>query len=71
MEDQNVGTNITSSIRMMQALRSEGKVSALFMYPYEDHGPVARENLLDQWARWAAWLDLYVKNAQPKPIGAK
>lgn len=71
MEDQNVGTNITSSIRMMQALRSEGKVSALFMYPYEDHGPVARENLLDQWARWTAWLDLYVKNAQPKPIGAK
>jgi len=71
MEDQNVGTNITSSIRMMQALRSEGKVSALFMYPYEDHGPVARENLLDQWGRWTAWLDLYVKNAQPKPIGAR
>ncbi|MBU6367965.1 MAG: prolyl oligopeptidase family serine peptidase, partial [Gemmatimonadetes bacterium] len=63
LEDQNVGTNLISSQRMMQALRSEGKVGALFMYPYEDHGPVARENVLDQWARWTAWLDLHVKHA--------
>jgi hypothetical protein len=33
------------------------------MYPYEDHGPATRETLLDQWARWTAWLDVYVKNA--------
>ena len=38
------------------------------MYPLEDHGPVARETLLDLWARWAAWMDKYVKNpAKPEP----
>lgn len=63
MEDQNVGTSIISSIRMMQALRSQGKTSALFMYPYEDHGPATIETNLDLWARWTAWLDIYVKNA--------
>jgi hypothetical protein len=37
------------------------------MYPYEDHGPATKETVLDQWARWTAWLDLYVKNAgKPK-----
>ncbi|MHB8837551.1 MAG: prolyl oligopeptidase family serine peptidase [Gemmatimonadaceae bacterium] len=62
IEDQNVGTDPISSIRMMQALRANGKVASLFMYPYEDHGPVTKETLLDQWARWTTWLDLYVKN---------
>ena len=61
MEDQNVGTDPISSIRMMQALRSEGKVASLYLYPYEDHGPAAKETLLDLWGRWTAWLDLYVK----------
>jgi dipeptidyl aminopeptidase/acylaminoacyl peptidase len=63
MEDQNVGTNLISSVRMMQALRAQGKKAALFMYPYEDHGPATRESDLDQWARWVAWLDIYVKRA--------
>ena len=63
-EDQNVGTDPISSIRMYQALMGQGKTAALYMYPYEDHGPVARESNLDQWARWVAWLDKYVKNPQ-------
>lgn len=63
MEDQNVGTDPISSIRMMQALRSEGKTAALYLYPYEDHGQATVETLLDNWARWTAWLDLYVKQA--------
>jgi dipeptidyl aminopeptidase/acylaminoacyl peptidase len=63
LEDQNVGTDPVSSIRMMQALRAHGKTAALFMYPYEDHGPATRDSNLDQWARWVAWLDMYVKNA--------
>lgn len=63
MEDQNVGTDPISSIRMMQALRAQGKRAALFMYPYEDHGPATSETILDQWARWTAWLNLYVKHA--------
>ena len=62
-EDQNVGTDPISSIRMMQAFRALGKTAALYMYPYEDHGPLIRETVLDQWARWTAWLDLYVKHA--------
>ena len=63
LEDQNVGTDPISSIRMMQALRANGKTASLYMYPYEDHGPATKETLLDQWARWTAWLDTYVKHA--------
>lgn len=66
IEDQNVGTDPISSIRMMQALRANGKTSALFTYPYEDHGPATKESNLDQWARWTAWLDMYVKHANDK-----
>jgi dipeptidyl aminopeptidase/acylaminoacyl peptidase len=67
MEDQNVGTDLVSSVRMMQALRAHGKTASLYMYPYEDHGPATKETLLDQWARWTAWLDIYVKHAGEKP----
>jgi len=70
LEDQNVGTDPISSIRMMQALQGQGKTAALYMYPYEDHGPATRESDLDQWARWLAWFDVYVKNPQPKKPAA-
>jgi dipeptidyl aminopeptidase/acylaminoacyl peptidase len=63
MEDQNVGTDPISSVRMMQALRANGKTAALFMYPYENHQPATMATELDQWARWTAWLDVYVKHA--------
>ena len=66
LEDQNVGTDPISSIRMMQALQGQGKAASLFLYPYEDHGPATRETDLDQWARWLAWFDVYVKNPQKK-----
>ncbi|HEX5436503.1 MAG TPA: prolyl oligopeptidase family serine peptidase [Gemmatimonadaceae bacterium] len=64
MEDQNVGTALISSIRMMHVLEGLGKTAALYVYPYEDHGPRTTETILDQWARWVAWLDVYVKNAK-------
>lgn len=67
-EDQNVGTDPISSIRMFQALNGFGKTAALFMYPYEDHGPATKETDLDQWARFVAWFDIYVKNPKPKTI---
>jgi dipeptidyl aminopeptidase/acylaminoacyl peptidase len=63
--DQNVGTDPTNSMRLFHALNGLGKTTALYLYPLEDHGPVARETLLDLWARWAAWLDKYVKNPAP------
>lgn len=62
--DQNVGTDPDNSIRLFHALNGLGKTAALYMYPFEDHGPVSKETLLDLWARWAAWLDKYVKNPQ-------
>ena len=66
-EDQNVGTDPINSTRLYHALMGLGKTASLYMYPYEDHGPIARETVLDQWARWTAWLDKYVKNAnRPK-----
>jgi dipeptidyl aminopeptidase/acylaminoacyl peptidase len=70
LADQNVGTDPTNSIRLYHALNGLGKPTALYLYPLEDHGPASRETLLDLWARWAAWLEKYVKNPQPakKPI---
>ena len=62
MDDANVGTAPINAEQMFMALDGLGKPAALYMYPYEDHGPVAKETILDQWARWIAWLDLYVKN---------
>jgi dipeptidyl aminopeptidase/acylaminoacyl peptidase len=64
MEDQNIGTNPINSERLFQALTQLGKPCALYMYPYEDHGQAALETVLDKWARWVAWLDIYVKNAK-------
>jgi dipeptidyl aminopeptidase/acylaminoacyl peptidase len=51
-------------VRLFHALNGLGKTVALYNYPYEDHGPAARETLLDLWSRWAAWLDKYVMNPQ-------
>jgi dipeptidyl aminopeptidase/acylaminoacyl peptidase len=61
-EDQNVGTAPISSIRMYHALQGLGKPAALYMYHYEDHSVAAYQTDLDQWARWFAWFDTYVKN---------
>jgi dipeptidyl aminopeptidase/acylaminoacyl peptidase len=61
MDDHNVGTHPDHSRRLFHALNVLGKEAALYMYPYEDHGPRTRETILDLWARWTAWLDLHVK----------
>jgi dipeptidyl aminopeptidase/acylaminoacyl peptidase len=66
MEDANVGTNPINSEALFAALDGLGKDAALYMYPYEGHGPIARETNLDMWARWIAWLDMYVKNPKKK-----
>jgi dipeptidyl aminopeptidase/acylaminoacyl peptidase len=62
MEDANVGTHPVNAEFLFASLRGLGKPAALYMYPYEGHGPLALETTLDQWARWTAWLDRYVKN---------
>jgi dipeptidyl aminopeptidase/acylaminoacyl peptidase len=63
MDDQNVGTHLTHSIRLFHVLNGLGKTASLYMYPYEDHGPATEETTLDLWARWTEWLDRHVKNA--------
>jgi dipeptidyl aminopeptidase/acylaminoacyl peptidase len=71
IHDQNVGTDPDNSTRLFHALNGLGKTVSLYMYPLEDHGPATRETLLDLWARWAAWLDKYVKNPEmsdEKPV---
>lgn len=72
LHDQNVGTDPINSERLFEALNELGKTTAMYRYPFEDHGPVAKETLLDMWARWGAWLDKYVKNPEPvnKPAPA-
>jgi dipeptidyl aminopeptidase/acylaminoacyl peptidase len=63
LHDQNVGTDPINTPRMFHALNGLGKTAAMYLYPYEDHGPAARETLLDLWARWTAWLDVYLRGA--------
>ena len=65
LEDQNVGTHPVSSTRMLHALQGLGKTASLYMYPYEDHSVGTYQTDLDQWARWLAWFDVYVKNPKP------
>jgi dipeptidyl aminopeptidase/acylaminoacyl peptidase len=60
-DDQNVGTAPINSDRLFMALEALGKPAQLVTYPYEDHGQIARETLLDQWARWTAWLERWLK----------
>jgi dipeptidyl aminopeptidase/acylaminoacyl peptidase len=62
-QDNNSGTFLIQSERMMQALTGLGKKAALYIYPFESHAPRARENFLDLWARWLDWFDTHVKNA--------
>ena len=62
MDDANTGTNPINAEFLFMALDGLGKPAALYMYPHEGHGPLALETTLDLWARWAAWLELYVKN---------
>ncbi len=65
-KDNNSGTFLIQSERMMQALTGLGKTAALYIYPFESHAPRARENFLDLWARWLEWFDKYVKNTPAK-----
>jgi dipeptidyl aminopeptidase/acylaminoacyl peptidase len=62
LDDTNVGTNPIQSERMFDALNGLGKTVTLVEYPYEDHGPAARESVLDYWARVIEWYDRYVKS---------
>lgn len=66
--DQNVGTDPINSPRLFQALNGLDKEAAMYLYPYEDHGPASRETLLDLWARWTAWLEVHLKAGDKKVV---
>ena len=67
MHDQNVGTAPDHSPRLFHALNGLGKEAAMYLYPYEDHGPASRATILDLWGRWTAWLDVHLKD-ETRPI---
>ena len=60
LHDQNVGTAPEHSPRLFHALNGLGKEAAMYLYPFEDHGPATRETILDLWARWTAWLEVHL-----------
>ena len=66
LHDQNVGTSPIHSPRLFHALNGLGKEAAMYLYPFEDHGPATRETILDLWARWTAWLDVHLKDAEQR-----
>jgi len=68
MMDQNVGTALNHAPRMFHALNGLDKEAAMYLYPYEDHGPASRTTLLDLWGRWTAWLDVHLKDATTQPV---
>ena len=55
-----MGTAPDHSPRLFHALNGLGKKAAMYLYPFEDHGPATEETLLDLWARWTAWLDVHL-----------
>ncbi|MDX1495630.1 MAG: prolyl oligopeptidase family serine peptidase, partial [Longimicrobiales bacterium] len=68
LQDQNVGTAPDHAPRMFHALNGLGKDAAMYLYPYEDHGPASRSTLLDLWARWTAWLDVHLRDGGSQPV---
>ena len=68
LHDQNVGTAPDHSPRLFHALNGLGKTAAMYLYPYEDHGPASRPTLLDLWGRWTAWLDVHLADPEGKPV---
>ena len=69
MHDQNVGTAPDHAPRLFHALNGLGKDAAMYMYPFEDHGPATLESILDLWGRWTAWLELHLLSEEKeKPV---
>jgi len=65
-EDNNTGTFLIQSERLIQALTGLGKNAVLYIYPFESHGPRCKETYMDMWARWLAFFDKYVKGEEPE-----
>ncbi len=64
-QDNNSGTFPIQSERMFQAIKGLGGTARLVMLPNESHAYRARESIMQMLYETNAWLDKYVKNAQP------
>lgn len=64
-QDNNSGTFPIQSERMFQAVKGLGGTARLVMLPNESHAYRARESIMQMLYETNAWLDKYVKNAQP------
>ncbi|MPQ58509.1 S9 family peptidase [Duganella sp. FT27W] len=65
-EDSNSGTFPLQSERMFQAIKGLGGTARLVMLPNESHAYRARESIMHMLYETNAWLEKYVKNAQPR-----
>ena len=65
-EDSNTGTFPLQSERMFQSIKGLGGTARLVMLPNESHAYRARESILHMLYETNAWLDKYVKHAQPR-----
>lgn len=64
--DNNTGTFPVQSERLYQALVYFGGTARYVQLPYESHGYQGIETTLDMLYETGAWLDKYVKNAEPR-----
>lgn len=64
-QDNNSGTFPIQSERMYAAVKGLGGTARLVMLPNESHGYRARESILHMLYESNAWLEQYVKNANP------
>jgi dipeptidyl aminopeptidase/acylaminoacyl peptidase len=64
--DDNDGTFPMQSERLFAALRGNGSVARLVLLPGEAHEYAARESLETVVAEMVAWLDRFVKKAEPR-----
>lgn len=64
-DDNNSGTFPMQSERLYQAVKGLGGTTRLVMLPLESHGYRARESVLHMLWESMAWLDEFVKNAEP------
>lgn len=69
--DNNTGTFPVQSERLYQALVYFGGTARYVQLPYESHSYQGIETTLDMLYETGAWLDKYVKNAEPRKKAEK
>jgi len=67
--DANSGTFPIQSERLFQAIQGTGGTARLVILPYENHGYVARESVLDMLAEQFTWLERWL--AKPSEVAAE